>query len=86
MRIRLLCTINNIGYRKEVELDYLPQVGDMLTVWKRVFKNRSRKPANTGVTVCVVSRRWDTRDSGVELVCKIDPMYRPSLIEVGFVE
>lgn len=83
MRITITCVVDRVRYSKVIELDQVPLVGDTVTVWQRVFKNKSKKPANGGITLQVQSRNWDNRDGGVELRCD-GAGSTIMLIQVGF--
>lgn len=57
-------------YSRQAEFVDIPLVGDLITVWAKVYKNKSTRGANSGRTMVVQRRTWDNRDGSIHLLCE----------------
>lgn len=71
-RVTISCLVGSCVYTREAEFIEIPIVGDRITVWKKVFKNKSKRHSNSGITMIVTQRTWDNRDGGIDLRCDSD--------------
>ena len=85
-KVTIEVVINSTMYRRQAEFTEIPLVGDRITVWAKVYKNKSTKGANTGRSMVVQSRTWDNRDGSVYLRCVsvCSPLTAEDLKAVGF--
>lgn len=68
-KVTIEVVIDSVMYRRQAEFVEIPLVGDQITVWAKVYKNKSTKGSNHGMILAVQWRTWDNRDGSVCLRC-----------------